>query len=278
MTDVMKIYYNKMADYTNKTWREVFGDLVDIWSYEKIKNGHCIGCNRQMSQEAMYPSDRLTPRAMCPACYSGWTRTITKVCPICYNSLNFWQIKAQEFHPLDVSYRICDGLCLEYFSAMSSKALGCIMYFKGERLFPGEDDFTLYTNPLKLYAQQLSQIVDQYCNTVTEDHDSQEKDLCTEDDFEIVGSPDDNNSNNSLDRMHTNYVIKSGPTSPPSKEYRNGKWVFVRVFIDSEGRLNEMISDPETNTNTIVGVDLLKERIVKYEEACLDLKKNNDDD
>ncbi len=97
--------------------------------YENIKVGCCIQCGRRMHPNEMEPPGRQTPRAMCPECYDYLTSNISDECPICGEYLPKRKVDAQRGNPKEVSHRIHDGKCLDYFSIISCKALGDDMSF-----------------------------------------------------------------------------------------------------------------------------------------------------
>jgi hypothetical protein len=77
-----------------------------------------------MSYEEMFPTNKNTPRAMCPECYAAWIREVTEQCPVCGDYLENWRVNNQRHQPHEVSFRLHDGRCLDYFSLLSGKALG----------------------------------------------------------------------------------------------------------------------------------------------------------
>ena len=97
--------------------------------YDRVMVGHCIQCGRLMSRDEMQPPGRQTPRAMCQQCYDYWTSSQSDVCPICKEYLSNDKLNGQRMNPKEVSFRIHDGKCLDYFSIVSCKALGDDMSF-----------------------------------------------------------------------------------------------------------------------------------------------------
>jgi hypothetical protein len=100
--------------------------FIQNWPYHQVRPGCCINpvCRRQMFHEEMFPSDEKTPRAMCPECYAEWTYTVTEKCPVCGDYLENWRVSNQIHQPHEVIFRLHDGICLDYFSLLSGKALG----------------------------------------------------------------------------------------------------------------------------------------------------------
>lgn len=100
--------------------------FMQNWPYHQVRPGCCINpvCGRQMFHEEMFPADKNTPRAMCPECYSEWTSAVTEQCPVCGDYLENWRVDSQTHQPHEVTFRLHDGTCLDYFSLLSGKALG----------------------------------------------------------------------------------------------------------------------------------------------------------
>lgn len=109
----------------NKIFPQSF---LDRHPYHNVENGCCIQCGRQMRQNEMEPLGK-SPRAICPECYAKWTREVTKNCPICGDYLPNHKVQAQSSNPQEVSLRIHDGSCLDYFSIISCKVLYEDLYF-----------------------------------------------------------------------------------------------------------------------------------------------------
>ena len=100
--------------------------FMQNWPYHQVMPSCCINpaCGRQMSYEEMFPADKNTPRALCPECYAEWTSAVTEQCPVCGDYLENWRIVNQTHQPHEVTFRLHDGRCLDYFSLLSGKALG----------------------------------------------------------------------------------------------------------------------------------------------------------
>ena len=100
--------------------------FMQNWPYRQVRPGCCINpvCGRQMSHEEMFPAHKNTPRAMCPECYAEWTSAVTEQCPVCGDYLENWRVEKQRHQPHEVTFRLHDGTCLDYFSLLSGKALG----------------------------------------------------------------------------------------------------------------------------------------------------------
>ena len=105
--------------------------FMQNWPYDRVQPYQCIGigCGRPMSYEELWPANKATPRAMCPECYSEWTSALTEQCPVCGDYLEKWRVDNQKCSPNEVSFRVHDGRCLDYFSLLSGKALGQDMSF-----------------------------------------------------------------------------------------------------------------------------------------------------
>lgn len=103
--------------------------------YQRIQVGHCINtmCGRPMNGLEMYPPDRQTARSMCPTCYAAWAGWLANdyypKCWICGGELEAQKVAAFRANPNEVSNRLHDGQCLDYFSLLSCKALGQDMSF-----------------------------------------------------------------------------------------------------------------------------------------------------
>ena len=124
--------------------------FMDNLPYHKIKIGCCIQCGRRMSRHEMEPPGK-TPRAICPECYAKWTSEVTKKCPICDENLPNHKVQAQSSNPQEVSFRIHDGKCLDYFSIVSCKALGDDMSFLADET--GHQPQQKYDPPQQNYPQ-----------------------------------------------------------------------------------------------------------------------------
>lgn len=120
--------------------------FMQNWPYDRVQPYHCIGCGRRMSHEELWPANRATPRAMCPECYSQWTSAFTERCPVCGDYLEKWRIDNQKCSPNEVTFRLHDGRCLDYFSLLSGKALGQDMSFL-------RDEY--YVHPQQLPRQMI---------------------------------------------------------------------------------------------------------------------------
>ena len=123
---------NALRDDPNLTGKyliQIFPQsFLDRHPYHNVGHGCCIQCGREM-----YPNERnppgKTPRAICHDCYSTWTSQVTEMCPICGEDLSDDKVKAQSINPKDISHRICDGSCTDYFTIISCKALFEDLYF-----------------------------------------------------------------------------------------------------------------------------------------------------
>ena len=120
--------FSAMAPFVQgRALRQLFSaQFMQNWPYHRVRPGCCINpvCGRQMSHEEMFPADKKTPRAMCPDCYAEWTRTVTEHCPVCGDYLENWRVDNQIHQAHEVTFRLHDGRCLDYFSLLSGKALG----------------------------------------------------------------------------------------------------------------------------------------------------------
>ena len=74
----------------------------------------------------MHPPGALTPRAMCASCYNKWQSDIERTggCLVCGARLEGWRLDNFYHNKREVSNRLHDGQCKEYFSLLSVKALG----------------------------------------------------------------------------------------------------------------------------------------------------------
>jgi hypothetical protein len=117
--------------------------FMQRWPYSSVRPDCCIGCDRRMSYEEMFPRDKLTPRAMCPECYAEWTSTLTTRCPICGGMLEKWRVDSQIDQPAEVRLRLHHGKCMHYFALQSVRSLGRKVGF----LRDGADNFADQNGP-----------------------------------------------------------------------------------------------------------------------------------
>jgi len=123
-------------------------EVLGRYPYRAFIKGHCLGCGRRMYDEEMFPENR-TPRAMCQACYDEWTKTDTHYCEICGDFLGESKILKQREEPKEVSHRLHDGQCMDYFSVISAKVLGEDMSFLRDN---SADEVELLGSAQPLYA------------------------------------------------------------------------------------------------------------------------------
>lgn len=109
----------------NKSIYRLYPDAwIENLHYTRLKEGCCIRCGRDMAHGEMYPTDRLTPRAICPSCWTIMTVGLTTDCWICGDPLEKSRSVNQKNYPHDLHYRIHDGKCCDLFSLASAKVLG----------------------------------------------------------------------------------------------------------------------------------------------------------
>jgi hypothetical protein len=118
--------FSAMAPYIRgKNLHELFPhQFMQNLPYDRVRPGCCIICVRPMGNYEMFPPGRITPRAVCPVCWSSLTSGVTQNCLVCLDSLESWRIQKQERQLGNLHLRIHEGKCRDYFSLVSAKALG----------------------------------------------------------------------------------------------------------------------------------------------------------
>ncbi|MFC1828035.1 hypothetical protein ACFL0O_00300 [Thermodesulfobacteriota bacterium] len=120
--------FQAMASYLRgKCLNEIFpGRFMKNLVYAKYPPYHCIGCGVPMTHDQMNPPDRITPRAMCTACWEKWRQWIEaqERCLVCFDVLSDDKFGNFLDNPYDLHNRLCVGRCADYFSLMSAYALG----------------------------------------------------------------------------------------------------------------------------------------------------------
>jgi hypothetical protein len=109
------------GSYLNQIFPEEF---MQNLSHDRTQKGCCIACMRKMEQHEVYPPGRITPRAICPACWAAMTSNLSQDCWICGSPLDPQAIACQQHAPRDLHHRIHGGKCADYFSLVSARALG----------------------------------------------------------------------------------------------------------------------------------------------------------
>jgi hypothetical protein len=119
--------FSAMAPHIKgKCLNELFpANYLQNMPYQEVQPYHCIvpNCRQLMHHHEMFPKDRLTARAICPECWDALTSISTRECWVCGDDLDS-KHNQQQFHPRDIHNRIHSGMCCDYFSLVSAKALG----------------------------------------------------------------------------------------------------------------------------------------------------------
>jgi hypothetical protein len=123
--NVLDRFYAMKPYIQGKSWEEIFPRAsTENFNYRTAKAGHCLICDLRMRPEDMFPRDRLTPRAICPTCWSTITSRLNRFCWVCTLMLDFELVHAQQNDMGNLHHRIHTGRCADYFSAVSAIALG----------------------------------------------------------------------------------------------------------------------------------------------------------
>ena len=133
--NILLRFHAVVPHLTNKFLSEIFPHhFMENLPYNSAQPYHCIhpNCGRLMSHFEMFPPDRLTPRAVCPQCWTKMTSDLSEECFVCGEYLEEWRWKNQNTQPRDLRYRIHGSYCSDYFSIISAKALGQDMSFLGD--------------------------------------------------------------------------------------------------------------------------------------------------
>lgn len=90
--------------------------------------GHheCIGgCGKHLGDHEINPPGRATPRAMCEDCYQAWGEKVkeTGLCGVCGEELGVPKMTKYLYNPQEVTNRLHDGLCLDYFCELSTESI-----------------------------------------------------------------------------------------------------------------------------------------------------------
>ncbi|VBB45035.1 hypothetical protein TRIP_B350167 [uncultured Desulfatiglans sp.] len=93
--------------------------------YGTAQPGRCLICGKQMSHSEMHPSGRATPRATCESCYAQWAAdlSVTETCRVCGEYLEDSRMNQFRRNPREISNRLHDGRCMDYFAILSCKVL-----------------------------------------------------------------------------------------------------------------------------------------------------------
>jgi len=140
---------------TGKYLAEIFPDqFMKNIPYQDVQPYHCIrpGCSRHMVEEEMFPPGRLTPRAVCPRCWSELTSVRNEECLVCGDYLEDWRFEIQDNRPRDIRFRIHGLRCSDYWSIVSAKALG--------------QDMSFLRDEAHILTKERPQIIDAECKKV----------------------------------------------------------------------------------------------------------------
>jgi len=130
--NILLLFHAVIPHLTGKFLAEIFShSFMENLPYNTAQPYHCIhpNCGCLMSHFEMFPPDRLTPRAICPQCWTKMTSDLSEECWVCGDYLEEWRWKNQKIQPRDLHYRIHGSYCADYFSIISAKALGQDMSF-----------------------------------------------------------------------------------------------------------------------------------------------------
>lgn len=118
--------------------------FIDNWPYSSVNPYCCISCGRRMTNNEMIPSNRATPRAVCLVCYNEWQSFIirTERCRVCGDYLEKWRLDRFRAHSQEISNRLHEGRCLDYFCLLSGKALGSDMSFLMDEIYSDPLQYT----------------------------------------------------------------------------------------------------------------------------------------
>lgn len=109
---------------------EVFpAEFMSNIPYQDIRPYKCIYCGTQMVKEEMFPPEKLTPRAVCPRCWSELTSVQNDECCVCGDYLEDWRFEIQKSRPRDIRFRMHALRCSDYWAIVSAKTLGQDMSF-----------------------------------------------------------------------------------------------------------------------------------------------------
>jgi hypothetical protein len=122
------------GEYLNNLYPPEF---INNWAYNSVNPYRCISCSRRMTNNEMFPSNRATPRAVCKVCYDKWQFFIirTERCRVCGDYLEKWRLDRFKANSQEISNRLHDGRCLDYFCLLSGKALGSDMSFLMDEMY-----------------------------------------------------------------------------------------------------------------------------------------------
>ena len=130
--NILLLFHAVIPHLTGKFLAEVFPHhFIENLPYNSVQPYHCIppNCGRLMSHFEMFPPDRLTPRAICPQCWSNMTSIRSDECWVCCDYIEDWRFERQKLKPHDLHFRIHGLRCSDYWSIVSAKALGQDMSF-----------------------------------------------------------------------------------------------------------------------------------------------------
>ena len=119
--------FNAMSPFIQgRSLSELFAaHFMQNLPYGRFSPHCCIVCGRTMDDQEMFPPDRLTPRAICPGCWAKLTSTLSRQCWVCGGDLGS-KFDRQRSQRHDLHYRIHGGICSDYFSLVSVRALGYV--------------------------------------------------------------------------------------------------------------------------------------------------------
>ena len=127
MCDVRAALANFTPHHRGKTIAEIFPDLhlKTSFQWQNVRSGHCMYCNKPMSDGERYPGGGLMPRCMCQQCYNALiTSRVNEYCILSGYKLPDNYISLQKQNPREVQWNILPRKHWEYYLLAANKALG----------------------------------------------------------------------------------------------------------------------------------------------------------
>lgn len=99
-------------------------EMVQTRPPSTVKQGHCLVCDRPLSQQEMFPPGR-APRYMCRPCYENLAyNTDRNTCLWCGQLLPQHKIQQRIANPRELRHAFCDGNCFDYHVVQAGLVLG----------------------------------------------------------------------------------------------------------------------------------------------------------
>lgn len=97
-----------------------------------VKQGHCLVCDRRLSQQEMFPAGR-APRYMCRPCYENLAyNTYKNTCLWCGQYLPQHKVQQRLVNPRELRHAFCDGNCFNYHVVLAGLVLGAPFNVMGQ--------------------------------------------------------------------------------------------------------------------------------------------------